>query len=73
MQKLLEAPDRKRGDTRTKKEPSWQKKEAYSLSAMTSRVKTPKSFMLLVEGAMHPSLDDMLANLSFSSSHLFYQ
>ena len=71
MQKLPEAPDRKRGSACTK-EPSQQKKEACALSTVTSRVTTPKSF-LLVEGAMHPSLDDVLANLSTSSSCLFYQ
>ena len=66
MQKLPEAPNRKKG-------PSRKKKETCSLSAMTSRVSTPKSFLLWVEGAMRPSLDDSLANLSTSSSRLFYQ
>ena len=70
MQKLLEAPDRKRGDTCAKKEPSRQKKEACALSAVTSGVMTPKYFLLLVEGAMRPSLDDVLANLSTNSSCL---
>ena len=73
MQKLQEAPDRKMGCTCTKKEPSQQKKEACALSAVTSGVTTPKSFLLLVEGAMRPSLDDALANLSTSCSRLFYQ
>ena len=73
MQKLPEAPGRKRSGTCAKKEPSRQKKEARSLSAVTSGMKTPKSFLLLVEDAMHLSLDDMLANLSTSSSGLFYQ
>ena len=72
MQKLPEAPDRKRGDACAKKEPPWQKKEARTLSAVSSVVTTPKSFLLLVEGTMHPSLDDALANLSTSSSHPFY-
>ena len=72
MQKLPEAPDRKRGDASAKKEPSRRKKEACSLSVVTSGV-TPKSFLLLAEGAMHPSLDDALTNLSMSSSRLFYQ
>ena len=45
MQKLPEAADRKRG----KEETLWAKK-AYSLSAVTSGVTTPKSFLLLVEG-----------------------
>ena len=36
MPKLPEAPDRKRGDPCTKKEPSTQKKEACYLSAVTS-------------------------------------
>ena len=73
MQKLPEAPDRKRGDACAKKEPSQQKKEIRSLLSVTSGVTTPKSFLLLVEGAMRPSLDDTLVNLSTCSSHLFYQ
>ena len=73
MQKLPEAPDRKRGDACAKEEPSRQKKEAHAVLAVTSGVTTPKSFLLLVEGAMCPSLDDALANLSTSSSRLFYQ
>ena len=72
MQKLPEAPDRKRGDACTKKEPTWRKKEAYSLSAVTSGVTIPKSFLLVVEGAMRLSLNDALANLFTSSCHLFY-
>ena len=70
MQKLPEAPDKKRGDACVKKELSQQKKEACSLSAVISGVTTSKSFLLLVEGTMHLSLDDMLANLSTSSRHL---
>ena len=73
MQKLAETPDRKWGDTCAKKEPSRQKKEAHALSTVTSGMTTPKSFLLLVEGTMHPSLDNALANLSTSSIHLFYQ
>ena len=73
MQKIPEAPTRKRGDACAKKEPSRQKKEASSLSAVTSGVTTSKSFLLLVEGAMRPPLDDALANLSTSGSRLFYQ
>ena len=72
MQKLPEAPDRKRGSACTKREPSRQKKEACPLSAGTSRVTIPKSILLLVEGSMHLSLDDTLANLSTCSSRLFY-
>ena len=52
MQKIPEAPDRKRDGTYAKKELSQQKKEACTLSAVTSGVTTPKSFLLLVEGAM---------------------
>ena len=55
-----------------KKEPSRRKKWSRSLSAVTSGVPTPKSFLLVVESAMRLSLDDALANLSISSSHLFY-
>ena len=73
MQKLLEAPDRKRGDACAKKEEtSRQKKESRPLSAVTSVVTTPKSFLLLVEGALRPSLDDALANFSTSCSRLFF-
>ena len=44
MQKLPEAPDRKRERRmRKEKEPSRQKKESGSLSAVTSGVTTPKS------------------------------
>ena len=73
MQKLPEAPDRKRGDVCAKKELSRQIKEARPLSAVISGVTTPKSFLLLVKGAMRLSLDDALANLSTCSSCLFYQ
>ena len=83
MQKLPETPDRKRGGACTQKkkkknnkkktEPSRQKKEALYLSAVTSGVITPKSFLLQVEGTMSSSLDDELANLSTSSSRLFKQ
>ena len=73
MQKLPLAPDRKKNNTCTKKKPSWQKKEACALSAATNIVTTLKSYLLLVEGAMHLSLDDALGNFSTSSSHLFYQ
>ena len=73
MQKLPEAPDRKRGGASAKKEPSWQKKEPRSLSAVTNTVKTPKSLLLLMEGTVRPSLDDALANFSTSSCCFFYQ
>ena len=73
MQKLPEAPDSKRGGICAKKVPSRQKKEACALSAVTSGVTTLISFLLLVEGAMHPSFDDALASFSISSSRLFYQ
>ena len=73
MQKLPKASDRKRGDACSKKEHSRRKKESRSLSAVASGVTTPKFFLLLVEGAMRPSIDDALANLSTSSSYLFYQ
>ena len=73
MQKLTEAPERKGSDAYAKKEPSRQKKEARALSAVPSEVTTSKYFLLLVEGTLCPSLDDTLANLSMSSSRLFYQ
>ena len=57
MQKLPEAPDRKRATHAQKKkekkrEPSRQKKESLTLSAVTSRVTIHKFVLLLVEGAM---------------------
>ena len=67
MQKLPEAPDRKRG-AHAQRKGTVPTKESRSLSAVT----TPKSFLLVVEGTMRPSVDDALANLSTSSSHLFY-
>ena len=57
---------------RKEKEPSRQKKGSRSLSVVTIGVTTPKSFLIVVEAAMRLSLDDALANLSTSSSRLFY-
>ena len=59
--------------TRAKKKPSQEKKEARSLSAVTSGVTTPKFFLRLVEGTMSPSLDDALPNFPTGSSRLFYK
>ena len=74
MQKLSEAPDRKRGDPCTKKRNCLSKnKETHSLSAVTSEVKTLKSFLLLAEGLLCPFLCSTLVNLSTNSSHLCYQ
>ena len=73
MNKLPEAPNRKRGDACAKKEPSWQKKETRSLSAVTGEMTTLKSFLLLVGGPTRPSLGSVLVNLSTSTSRLFYQ
>ena len=56
-----------------KKEPSQQKKETRSLSAVTGEVTTLKSFLLLVEGPTCPFLFGTLVNLSTSSSHFCYQ
>ena len=73
MQKLPEAPDRKwEWRMRKEKKPSRQKKESRSFSAMTNGVTTPKTFLQGVESAMCPSVDDAFANLSTSSSRLFY-
>ena len=49
MQKLPEVPDKKRSDAYAKKEPSLQKKETRSLSAVIGEVTTFKSFLQLVE------------------------
>ena len=69
----MQKPLTGRGATHTQeKEPSRQKKESRAFSAVTSGV-TTKSFLLLVEGAMRPSLDDALDNLSTCSSRLFYK
>ena len=73
MQKLPETPDSKRGCACAKNGTSRQKEPLLSFSAVTSGVATPKSFLQLVEGAMSPSLDDALANLSTSRRRLFYQ
>ena len=72
MFKLPEAPDRKSGDACTEKELSRRKKEDRALSEVICEVTTPKSFLLLMEGAMLPSRDDTLANLSSSSSYFFF-
>ena len=73
MLKLSEAPDWKRGDACAKKRNRPDKrKNLFLFSAVSSAVTTPKSYLLVVEGAMRPSLDDALANLSTSSSRLFY-
>ena len=72
MQKLPESPYRKKASGCSKKEPSRQKKEPHSLSAVTNGVTTPKYFLLQEEGTMHPSLDDALTNLSTSDNCLFY-
>ena len=57
---------------RKEKEPSRQKKESRSLSAVTGRVTASESFLLVMESAVCPSLDDALANLSTRSSCFFY-
>ena len=72
MQKLPETPNRKRGDACTKKRNKTKERISCSFSAVTSGGTTPKSFLLLVERAMCPSIDDVLANFSTSSSRLFY-
>ena len=55
MQNLPGAPDKKGGDAcAIKKEPSRQRKERRSLSAVTGGVTTLKSFLLLVEGPTRP-------------------
>ena len=48
MQKLSEVPDMKRGYACAKK-----RKESCSLSAVTSGVTAPTSFLLVVESVMH--------------------
>ena len=60
-QKLSEAPDKKRGDTCAKKR-----------NRLDKRMTTLKSLLLVVEGAMRPSLDDPLTKFSTSGSCLFY-
>ena len=53
MQKLPEASDRNRGDTCANKSDRTNKKEeAHLLSAVTGRVTTSKSPLLLLEGHM---------------------
>ena len=67
MQKLPEDPDRKRVNACAKKELSQQKKEACSLSAVTSGVTTLKSFLLLVEGTMRLLTFPLVAVISFTN------
>ena len=51
MQKLPEAPDRKKGGAYSKEGTfSAKERSLFSLSAVTSEVTTPKSFLLQVEG-----------------------
>ena len=73
MQKLPEAPDRKKGDVYAKKEPSRQKKESLSLLAVTSEATTLKSFLLLEKGPTCLCLYGTLVNISISSNRFFYQ
>ena len=55
MQKLPEASDKNRGDACTKKRgPSHQKEKSHSLSAATSGVPTPRSFLLTGRGRHAP-------------------
>ena len=56
-----------------RQELSRQKKETRSFSAGIGGVTIPKSFLLLVDGTMRPSLDEALVNISTSSSRLFHQ
>ena len=56
MQKLLEAPDRKRGDACSKKKPSRQKQETCSLSIVTGEVTTLKTFLAASERPQHVHL-----------------
>ena len=63
----------KKGGACAKKEPSRQKKETRSLSAVTSGVTAPKYFLLPVEDTTRPSLDASLATLFTSSSCIFDQ
>ena len=73
MQKLPEAPDKKRGDAGKKRERLGKKKETRYLSAVTGEVTTLKSFLLLEEGSTCPSLGGTLVNFSTSRSCLFCQ
>ena len=50
MQKLPEAPDRKRGDACAKRNPLSKRKKPVLCQHQTSEVTTLKSFLLLVEG-----------------------
>ena len=71
MLKLPDAPIKKRGDACTKKRNRPDKRKNLVLFQQWP-AELQQSFLLLVEGATHPSLDDALANLSTSSSRLFY-
>ena len=54
------------------KEPFRQKEESRSLSTVINGVTTHKPFLLVVEGTMRPSLDDVLANLQLVAAAFFF-
>ena len=71
---MQELPDMKyERCMRKEKEPSQQKKESCSFSTVTVELKTPISFLLLVESHVSVFLCGTLVNLSTGSSRLCYQ
>ena len=70
----MQKPQTGRGATHVQRKGTVPTKERISFSfSNDQQVTTSKSFLLVVEGTTRPSLDDAFANLSTSSSHLFYQ
>ena len=71
MQKLPEAPDRKRSDACTKKG-TVSTKERISFFFSDDR-QSENTFLLLVDGPTSPFLCSTMVNLSTGISCLFYQ
>ena len=69
MQKHSEVPDRNRGDAceKKKKEQSRGKKESRSPSAVTGKMTTLKSFLLLMEEP-YVSVFPLVATVSFTNN-----
>ena len=74
MQKLPDAPDRKRSDAWAKERNLFGKRRKLILfQQWPVEWQHLNLFLQLVEGTMRPSVDDAFANLSTSSSGLFNQ
>ena len=72
IQKLPEAPNKKRGDASAKKRNRPDKRKNLVLFQQWPSEWHHLNLMPVAEGATRPSLDDTLANLFTSRSRLFY-